>query len=158
MSLAYAAMIRFGQYVRNFIRPKRQKHCDCARWSVVTIPQEGSAKVLTQQKPFVTDTGDIACLATLRNACGSQVVKYIATDDRRRHPRGGLVRSDLSDGVMSTDWIDVPTQPHNRGNTVRTRGGKIGILVGVDVNGKEIVCNDPARFYSACIEFDRCAA
>ena len=158
MSLAYAAMIRLGQYVRNFIRSKRQKRCGYARWSVVTIPQEGSAKVLTQQKPFVTDTGDIACLATLRNACESQVVKYIATDDRRRHPRNGLVRSDLTDGIVSTDWIDVPTHPRNRGNTVRTHGGKIGILVGINANGKEIVCDDPARFYSACIEFDKCAA
>jgi hypothetical protein len=62
----------------------------------------------------------------------------------------------ISDGGagVTSDWIDLGVQPHGRGTMKRSVDGRVGIFVGVDAAGHDVLCHEPQRFHIECMRFD----
>lgn len=55
---------------------------------------------------------------------------------------------------VASDWIDVGIQPRDRGMMKRLPDGRVGIFVGVDAAGRDVLCHTPQRFHAECAKFD----
>lgn len=78
----------------------------------------------------------------------------IVTPQKPNPGVSGMWSISSHDVTVASDWLKVQIPPKNRGKTIRTSDGRVGIFVGTDSSGKEVLCQEPQRFYHACQQFD----